>query len=538
MRAADRETSMKQKLRGSVTASVLLAASLVSGAAFAQKTGGTLHMLDFASPASMSIHEESTITAGIPMMGVFNNLVVFDQHVPQNSLASIVPDLASDWSSDEVGTALTFHLRQGVKWHDGKPFTAADVKCTWDRLRGVDADKFRINPRKAWYRNVEEITANGDYEATFHLKRPQPYLIALLASGQSPVYPCHVSTAQMRQHPIGTGPFKFVEYKPNEHIRVTRNSDYWKPGRPYLDGIEYTIVPNPATQLLAFVAGKLDFTFATIPLLKDLKSQAPQVVCDMAMDNNSRDLLINRTVPPFDQLELRQALALSLDRKEFIETLAQGEGIVGGALLPPPDGVWGMPPDVLHSLPGYGPGVAKNRDEGRAKMRKLGYSSDNRLALKLSTRNVPGYRDAAVVAISQLREVYVDAELELVDTANYFPRIMRKDYKLAVEVATGGLDDPDQKFYENYICGADRNLTGDCDTETDRLIEAQSMEANPEKRRKLAWEVERRLADDASRPVLLYSRFATCMQPQLKGLVTMTNSRFNGWRMEDVWLDK
>ena len=514
----DREAPMKWELRPYLVAG-LLVASFVAKPGLAQKPGGILQMLDFASPASMSIHEESTITAGIPMMGVFNNLVVFDQHVAQNSLASIVPDLATEWRWTEDGRELTFPLRQGAKWHDGTPFTAADVKCTWDRLRGVDAEKFRINPRKAWYRNVEEITTNGDYEVTFHLKRPQPYLIALLASGQSPVYPCHVSTPQMRQHPIGTGPFKFVEYKPNEHIRVIRNPDYWKPARPYLDGIEYTIIPNPATQLLAFVAGKLDFTFASIPLLKDLKSQAPQAVCDVVMDNNSRDLLINRTVPPFDKLELRQALALSLDRKAFIDTLAQGEGTVGGAVLPPPDGVWGMPPDELYRLPGYGPDVAQNREEGRAKMRKLGYGPDNRIAVKLSTRNVPGYRDAAVVAISHLREVYVDAELELVDTANYFPRIMRKDYTLAVEVSTGGLDDPDQKFYENYVCGADRNLTGYCDRDTDRLIDAQSMEADPDKRRRLVWDIERRLAEDASRPVLLYSRFATCM-------------------MEDVWLEK
>ncbi|MBV9552868.1 MAG: ABC transporter substrate-binding protein, partial [Alphaproteobacteria bacterium] len=334
------------------------------------------------------------------------------------------------------------------------------------------------------------------------------------------------------------GPFKFVEYKPNESIKVTRNMDYWKPGRPYLDGIEYTIIANPATQLLAFVAHKLDFTFASIPLLKDLKEQAPQAVCDVVMDNNSRDLLINPAVPPFDRLELRQAIALSLDRQAFIDILADGQGAVGGALLPPPDGVWGMPPDVLYNVAGYGPDVAKNREEGRAKMQKLGYGPDNRLPVKLSTRNVPGYRDAAVVAISQMREVFVDAELELVDTANYFPRIMRKDYKLAVEVSTGGLDDPDQKFYENYVCGADRNLTGYCDPQTDRLIDAQSMQADPEKRRSIAWEVERRLAADSSRPVLLYSRFASCVQPRVKGLVTMTNSRFNGWRMEDVWLDQ
>src|SRR5690348_3342406 len=510
----------------------------VANPAAAQKAGGVLQMLDFASPASMSIHEESTITAGIPMMGVFNNLVIFGQHVPQNSMASIVPDLASDWSWDEVGTALTFHLRPGVKWHDGRPFTSADVKCTWDRLRGVDADKFRINPRKAWYRNVENITADSEYEVTFHLKRPQPYLIALLASGQSPVYPCHVPLREMRTHPIGTGPFKFVEYKPNEHIRVTRNPDYWKRGRPYLDGIEYTIIASPATQLLAFAAGKLDFTFATIPLLKDVKSQVPQAVCDVVMDNNSRDLLINRAEPPFDNHELRRALALSLDRQAFIDILAEGQGAVGGAMLPPPDGVWGMTPEILRTLPGYGADVATSREEGRAIMRKLGYGPDNRLAVKLSTRNVPGYRDAAIVAISQLREVYVDAELDLVDTANWFPRVMRKDYKLGLDVSTGGLDEPDQKFYENYVCGAERNLTGYCDPETDKLIEAQSMESNPERRRQLVWQIERRLAADASRPVLLYSRFAQCTQPSIKGLVTMTNSRFNGWRMEDVWLDR
>ena len=522
-----------------VTAAIAAVVLLVGGTrGFAQKPGGVLQMLDFASPASMSIHEESTITAGIPMMGVFNNLVVFDQRVAQNSLLSIVPDLATEWRWSEDGTQLTFPLRQGVKWHDGKPFTAADAKCTWDRLRGADGDKFRINPRKAWYRNVEEITTNGDYEVAFHLKRSQPYLIALLASGQSPVYPCHVSTAQMRQRPIGTGPFKFVEYKPNEHITVTRNPDYWKRNRPYLDGIEYTIITSPATQQLAFVAGKLDFTFATIPLLKDLKAQAPQAVCDVVMDNNSRDLLINPAAPPFDNAELRRAIALSLDRQAFIDILADGQGAVGGAVLPPPDGVWGLPPDILQTLSGYGPDVPKNREEGRATMRKLGYGADNRLAVKLSTRNVPGYRDAAVVAISQLREVYIDAELDVVDTANYFPRIMRKDYKLAVEVSTGGLDDPDQKFYENYVCGAERNLTGYCDPETDKLVDVQSMEADAEKRRKLVWQIERRLAEAASRPVLLYSRFASCKQPRVKGLVTMTNSRFNGWRMEDVWLDQ
>ena len=235
---------MKRELRALAAAGSLSLALVAAGAAFAQKTGGILKLGHFDSPASMSMFEESTQAVNRPMSGVFNNLVMFKQDVPQNSLRSIVPDLATSWAWNEEGTELTFPLRQGVKWHDGKPFTAADVKCTWDLVQGKRAEKLRVNPRKDWYTNLSEVVPNGDYEVTFILKRPQPAFIALLATGMSPVYPCHVSPAQMRQHPIGTGPFKFVEFKPNERITVTRNPDYWKPDRPYLDGIEYTILRN------------------------------------------------------------------------------------------------------------------------------------------------------------------------------------------------------------------------------------------------------------------------------------------------------
>ncbi len=230
---------MRRDLYWLAAASALLIAMFGGETAFAQKQGGMLKVYHWDSPASMSIHEEATLAAEGPMMGVFNNIVMYRQEVPQNSPQSIMPDLATDWSWDEDKTQLTFRLRQGVKWHDGKPFTAKDVECTWNPLTGKSSDKLRVNPRKAWYRNLEEVTTNGDYEVTFHLKRPQPAFIALLASGFSPVYPCHVSARDMRNHPIGTGPFKFLEFKQNESIKVTRNLDYWKEDRPYLDGIDY-----------------------------------------------------------------------------------------------------------------------------------------------------------------------------------------------------------------------------------------------------------------------------------------------------------
>src|SRR6201997_1455689 len=226
-------------------AAPLLVAMAAGAPASAQKPGGILKMYSPDSPASMSIHEEATIFAEGPMMGVFNNLVMYDQHVPQNSLQSIVPDLATGWSWSEDGAELTLPLREGVSWHDGRPFTAKDVQCTWDMLTGRSSEKLRVNPRKSWYGNLDSVTSNGDYQVTFHLKRPQPAFIALLASGFSPVYPCHVPARDMRSHPIGTGPFKFVEYKPNEDIKVTRNPGYWKPDRPYLDGMKYTTIKSP-----------------------------------------------------------------------------------------------------------------------------------------------------------------------------------------------------------------------------------------------------------------------------------------------------
>src|SRR5262249_29738511 len=166
----------------------------------------------------------------------------FDQAEKQNSLAAVRPELAERWAWDDSGTRLSFVLRPGVQWHDGKPFTARDVVCTWNLLLERSADKLRINPRRHWYLNLAEVTADGDLAVTFHLKQPHPAFLALLASGFSPVYPCHVPAKEMRQKPIGTGPFKFVDFQPNKHIRLTRNPNYWKPDRPRLDGIEHTII--------------------------------------------------------------------------------------------------------------------------------------------------------------------------------------------------------------------------------------------------------------------------------------------------------
>jgi len=528
---------MTCQIRALISMSGLLFALFAGAPSLAQKSGGILHVHALDSPPSLSMHEEVDAVPARAMMGVFNHLVVFDQHIKQNSMQSIVPDLAAGWSWSEDGTQLTFPLREGIKWHDGRPFTAKDVKCTWDLLTGKSREKLRLNPRKSWYGNLEEVTADGDHEVTFHFQRPQPAFLALLASAFSVVYPCHVPPAEMRQHPIGTGPFKFVEFKPNERITLTRNRDYWKPGLPYLDGIEFTIIRDRSTANLAFVAGKLDWIATTLPLSKDIKSQEPGAICEVTPGGISRNLIINRDAPPFDNPDMRRAMVLSLDRRAFIDIISDGQGDIGGAMQPLPEGLWGMPPEVLKTLPGYDPDVQKNRTEAREIMQRLGYGPDKRLALKVSTRNIPPFRDPAVILIDQLKEVYIDGELEIVETALWYPKMYRKDYKIGLNL-TGGGGDPDQEFYENYACGAPRNYSGYCNAELEKLFERQSMEPDEGRRKKLVWEIERKLAEDGARPIIFYNRFAYCWQPQVKGWTMMVNSIINNFRMEDVWLDK
>ena len=518
---------------------VLLAAPLP---ALAQpKAGGTMRIYQRDNPASASILEEATYSTVIPFMSVFNNLVIHKQDEARNTTDNIIPELAESWAWSADHTALTFKLRDGVKWHDGKPFTSADVKCTLDLLRDKATDKFRKNPRKPWFQNVAEVVPNGPLEVTFKMTRPQPSIIPMLATGYTPIYPCHVPTGQMRTKPIGTGPFMVAEFSQNEMIRLVKNPNYWKPGRPYLNAIEMPIIANRSTAMLAFQAGRLDMTFpaeVTVPLMNDIKAQVPNAVCAYGPINVNVNLLVNREKPPFDNPDIRRAMALTIDRHDFIDDLFRGKADVGGSLLPTPVGVWGMPAEMLREVPGYNGDTAKNRAEAQAIMKKLGYGPTDRLKVKISVRNLANYRDPAVILIDQLKEIYIDGELETVETALWFPKLGRKDYAVGMNLTGNPVDDPDPTLYENFSCKSERNYSQYCNPELEKLFDAQSQETDVEKRKKLVWAIDRRLQEDGARPVVLHIHAGTCWSPAVHGFTQMVNSSFNGYRYEDLWLDK
>lgn len=213
---------------------VVLALLPVAAAESAQapKAGGVLNATLIEAPPSFSIHEEATIGAVWPVMPCYNNLVLFDPLKKQESLNTIIPELAERWSWQDSGKSLVFFLRKDVKWQGGQPFSSKDVKHTFDTVReapGITA-KLRVNPRQRWYENVASIDAADPHVVIFRLKRPQPSLLLMLASGYSPVYPAHVPLAELRTKCVGTGPFKLKEVRPGELIACTRNPDYFVQG--------------------------------------------------------------------------------------------------------------------------------------------------------------------------------------------------------------------------------------------------------------------------------------------------------------------
>src|SRR6476620_5042989 len=197
-----------------------------------------------------------------------------------------------------------------------------------------------------------------------------------------------------------------------------------------------------------------------------------------------------------------------------------------------------MPLEMVTSLAGYGTETDKNIAEAQAIMQKLGYSDAKPLAIKIQTRNLPTYRDPAVIVADQLKKIFIVAELDILDTPRWYSKLSRKEYTIGLNVTGVSVDDPDGNMVENYSCNSERNYTQYCNAEVDKLLAAQSRELDKEKRKKIVWDIERVLVDDAARPIVLHGLTGNCWQPYVKNYRPHDNSQDNNLRFEDVWLDK
>ena len=506
------------------------------------KPGGTLRMvLREDLPQGFAIHETATNSVTWPSMPCYSNLVVYDQTKRLGRMETIVPELAEKWSWQDNYRNLVFFLRKDVKWHDGQPFTSKDVKFTFDVVReAADAPaKLRINPRKEWYANVDAVEAPDPHTVVFRLKRPQPSLVAMLASGYSPVIPAHVPIAEHRSRCIGTGPFKFKEWKRGQTVDLVRNPDYFVKGRPYLDGVRYTVIVERGTRVAALQTNQIDAAYpgeTTLSIAEQLKGAVPSMVFTETASNVSENLLLNTKKPPFDNVKVRRALSFAIDRRAYTQTVHRGAAVIGASLAPKPWGVWGLVDKDLNQLPGYG-GAAEGRATAKKLLAEAGFGPGHPLKVEIVTRAIAIYLDFSGFVISDLKQVGVEATLKQIETAQWHAMATRGDYQIGANLTGIGPDDPDANLYENYACGSPRNYSQYCSEEVMKMIDAQSQELDPKKRLALNYTIQRKLEADAARPILDWKLDYFTVWPHVKNLIPH-QSIYNFGRMQEVWTDK
>ncbi|PYN58704.1 MAG: peptide ABC transporter substrate-binding protein [Candidatus Rokuibacteriota bacterium] len=545
MPTAGGRSSMNRARIAALPSLVVLLSLVLAPPATSQtpRHGGTLNLMlrEELSPG-FAIHETGTISTVWPAMPCFNNLVLFDPLKKTESVDTIIGELAEKWSWQDNFRNLVFFLRKGVKWHDGQAFTSRDVKFTFDMLReAADAPaKLRINPRKDWYANIEAVEAADPHTVVFRLRKPQPSLLLMLASGYAPVYAAHVPPASYRTGCVGTGPFKLKEWRKGEYVEFVRNPDYFVKGRPYLDGLKYLIIAERGTRQAALQAGKLDVAFpgeTTKTAAEQLKKAVPQLVITPVSQNVNDNIIMNVKKPPFDNPKVRLAVSHAIDRRALVQAVHQGGAVVGASLAPKPWGFWGLGEKDLPGLPGYAAKPADEKAKAMKLMAEAGYTPDKPLKVEMVTRAIAIYVDMASFVINELKLVGIEASLKQIETAQWHPMATRGDYQIGANLTGIGPDDPDANFYENYGCGSPRNYSQYCSEQVGKMIDQQSQELDPKKRVELVYAIQKKLEADAARPILDWKIDHFTVWPHVKNLIPH-QSIYNFGRMQEVWSDK
>lgn len=296
--------------------------ALAPGLAAAQATkGGTMAMVVFPTPPTLASYSSTAAPVGQVATKVYEGLLEYGFDMKP------IPGLAKAWKVSDDGKTMTFELQRGVTFHDGKPFTSADV-----RYSIMEVLK-KVHPRgPSTFREVEAIDTPDAYTAVFRLAKPAPYILAALTGYESPMLPKHLlEGTDLRENPlankpVGTGPFRFVEWQRDRFIRLDRNPAYWRKGQPSVDRIVATFIPDSQTRSAAIQRGEVDYAaFNAVPY-----SEAERVgkLDQVAITTKGYEFIsplveleFNTTKKPFDNPKVRQAIAYAIDRKFIVDNI-------------------------------------------------------------------------------------------------------------------------------------------------------------------------------------------------------------------------
>ncbi|MEO1548957.1 MAG: ABC transporter substrate-binding protein [Pseudomonadota bacterium] len=521
----------------------LSAGALALGAvqASAQKAGGTFVKIVQPEPPSLASYLSTSGPIGLVAPKIYDGLFDYDNDL------NMVPALAESVDVSADGKTVTFKLREGVTWHDGEPFTSEDVQFTVMEVLKV------VHPRGPnSFREVTSIDTPDDNTAVFNLENPAPYMLRALSGYESPIVPKHLLEGKdlrdndLINNPVGTGAFKFVEWRKGQYIRLDKNENYWKPGLPYLDRIVGRFIPDASTRTAAMENGEVLYgAYGAIPNIDAVRLREMDdfgVTTDgYSMINPMALMEFNTTKPPFDNPAMRQAISLVMDREFLIENIWFGYGKPATAALSSNFAATGLYAEGMPNYPASG-----NTEAAIEVLDKAGIMPDGDGVRASFTLDLIPYgedwRRAGEYMKQALLPLGIEVDLRYEDVPTWIKRVYG-DYDFQMNVNYFyQLSDPVLGVHRHY--GTDQirqgtafvNSTRYSNPKIDELLSAGAVEPDADTRAGIYEEIQSILADELPVANIFEMEFLTVYNEKLKDHATSALGAYGPF--DQAWIDE
>jgi peptide/nickel transport system substrate-binding protein len=444
----------------------------------------TLRMAWSQDATGLDPHKQTAFSSIRLLELIYEPLVRLDANL------QVVPAVAQSWEFSADGKTLTFKLDPKAKFHDGSPVTSADVKASFTRI----LDEKTAAATRANFLSIEGIDAPDEHTVVFHLKQPDAPILTAMGDINAAIVPASaISAGTLGTKAIGSGPFELKQWDPNAKEVLVANPD-WAGGKVQIDGIDISVLPDETAILAALRAGQLDFALLNDPLVATLLDKEPKLQLNREPGLSYHVLQLNPSRKPMDNLKVRQAISCAVDRQQVLDTSSLGEGKVTGPLTIP---AYASDPSTLFC---YKPDLAK----AKQLMKEAGFENGFTATVIGATGEPPTAASDAQVLQSQLAQINVKLDIQMMELNVYVDRWLKGDFDMAV-AENGGRADP-YTMYNRYWTKAGnlQKVANYIDDTLDSLMQQGRAETDPAKRKEIFQKFEQHLAE-VSPWIWLYS---------------------------------
>ncbi|MBI2907639.1 MAG: ABC transporter substrate-binding protein [Chloroflexi bacterium] len=497
--------------------------------------GGILSVSCVGDPISFDLHQETASKVENVVSLAYNGLTQFDPKSPED----VIGDLAKSWTVSQDGLTYTFQLNENVKFQDGSPLSAQDVKVSYDRL--INPPKNVSSPRRVDLMSLDRIDVVDKNSVRFTLKYVSSTFLGIISSGFMAIYSESFldKKGDMKKDVMGTGPYKLKAYYPGTSLEYVKFTDYFVRGRPYLDGMTFYNIQDAGTRLAAFRTGRVKLTGPgpsglTAADADIIRKTLPQVSLLSYPSFSHSNFLPHNQRKPWDDIRVRRAAHLAIDRQRAIEVLDQGYGELGSHM----PGKWGIPKDELLKIPGWR--QPKDQDIADAK-RLLGEAGfPEGFAAKMLVNADKQFEDLAVYVADQFAKIGIKAQLDIRDFAVRTDLLRRGNFEIHPRIASLSFPDPENLArYWAAPVGDDwgTNWQRAADEKIWELFGKQARAIDPAERAKIVRELDLRMIDQAMMPVIYWRNAIMGWWPEVRDRGKVFGY-FSFQKYQNIWLAK